>query len=84
MKIGTLALAAAMAFTSGTAALAQGDFYRGKQLKIVVGSEAGGGFSSYSLLLSAYLSKNIPGNPAKLTIYSSPCTVSVAFLRFPA
>ena len=53
MKIGTLALATFMAFTSGTAALAQSDFYRGKQLKIIVGSEAGGGFSSYSLLLSA-------------------------------
>jgi tripartite-type tricarboxylate transporter receptor subunit TctC len=64
MKIGTLALATFVAFTSGTAALAQGDFYRGKQLKIIVGSEAGGGFSSYSLLLSAYLGKNIPGNPA--------------------
>ena len=64
MKIGTLALATFMAFTSGTAALAQSEFYRGKQLKIIVGSEAGGGFSSYSLLLSAYLGKNIPGNPA--------------------
>jgi tripartite-type tricarboxylate transporter receptor subunit TctC len=64
MKIGTLALATFMGFTSGTAALAQGDFYRGKQLKIIVGSEAGGGFSSYSLLLSAYLGKNIPGNPS--------------------
>jgi tripartite-type tricarboxylate transporter receptor subunit TctC len=64
MKIATLALATFMAFTSGTAALAQGDFYRGKQLKIVVGSEAGGGFSMYSLLLSAHLGKHIPGNPA--------------------
>lgn len=64
MKIGTLALATLMAFTSGTAALAQSDFYRGKQLKISVGSEAGGGFSTYSLLLSAYLGKHIPGNPA--------------------
>src|SRR5262245_47248090 len=64
MKIGTLTLATLMACMSGTAALAQGDFYRSKQIKIVVGSEAGGGFSSYSLLLSAHLGKNIPGNPA--------------------
>src|SRR6476646_9164379 len=64
MKIPALALATFMAFMSGTAALAQSDFYRGKQLKIIVGSEAGGGFSSYSLLLAAYLGKNIPGNPA--------------------
>jgi tripartite-type tricarboxylate transporter receptor subunit TctC len=64
MKIGILALAIVTTFMSGTAALAQGDFYRGKQLKIVVGSEAGGGFSLYSLLLSAHLGKHIPGNPA--------------------
>ena len=64
VKIGALALATLMAFISGTAALAQGDFYRGKQLKIVVGSEAGGGFSMYSLLLSSHLGKHIPGNPA--------------------
>ena len=63
MKIVTLALAILMALTTGTAALAKSDFYRGKQLKIVVGSEPGGGFSVYSLLLSAYLGKNIPGNP---------------------
>ncbi len=64
MKIGILALAAVTTLISGTAARAQGDFYRGKQLKIVVGSEAGGGFSLYSLLLSAHLGKHIPGNPA--------------------
>src|ERR1700754_4476750 len=64
MNIRILALATLMALTSGTAALAQSDFYRGKQLKIVVGSEAGGGFSTYSLLLSTYLGKNIPGNPS--------------------
>ena len=64
MKIGILALAAVATFMSGTAARAQSDFYRGKQLKIVVGSEAGGGFSLYSLLLSSHLGKNIPGNPA--------------------
>lgn len=62
MKRSGWALAALLA-TMGVAQ-AQGDFYRGKQIKIVVGSEAGGGFSSYALLLSAYLGKNIPGEPA--------------------
>jgi len=47
-----------------TAALAQADFFRGKTVKIIVGSEPGGGFSSYSLLLSGYLGKHIPGNPS--------------------
>jgi tripartite-type tricarboxylate transporter receptor subunit TctC len=43
---------------------AQPDFYRGKTVRIVVGSGAGGGFSNYSLLLAAHLGKHIPGNPA--------------------
>jgi len=62
MRMAVLALAGTMAL-AGTAQ-AQTDFYRGKQIRIVVGSEAGGGFSSYSLLLSAYIGKHIPGNPA--------------------
>lgn len=50
---------------NGSAALAQSpeDFYRGKTIRFIVGSDTGGGFSTYALLLSQYLSKYIPGNP---------------------
>jgi tripartite-type tricarboxylate transporter receptor subunit TctC len=69
MRIGILSGAALMTICGAlnfapTAAHAQTDFYRNKSIKILVGSEPGGGFSSYSLLLSAYLGKHIPGNPA--------------------
>ena len=49
-----------------TMALAQGvaEFYRGKSVRFIVGSDTGGGFSTYALLLSQFLSKHIPGNPA--------------------
>lgn len=40
------------------------DFYKGKTLRIIVGSSAGGGFSLYSMLLSSHYGKFIPGNPA--------------------
>lgn len=62
MRIGVLALT--MMVVAAGSAQAQSDFYRGKQLKIVVGSEVGGGFSSYAQLLSTHFGKNIPGNPA--------------------
>ena len=39
------------------------DFYRGKTIRLLVGSEAGGGFSAYSLLLASRLGHFIPGRP---------------------
>jgi tripartite-type tricarboxylate transporter receptor subunit TctC len=69
MRFGVLTLT--MALLGGAPAHAQTDFFRGKSIRIVVGSEAGGGFSTYSLLLSAHLGKHIPGNPA-VTIEHRP------------
>ena len=39
------------------------DFYRGKQITIIVGSTAGGGYDLYARLLSRFIGKYIPGNP---------------------
>jgi tripartite-type tricarboxylate transporter receptor subunit TctC len=39
-------------------------FYKGKQLQIVVGSSAGGGYDTYARLLARHLGDHIPGNPA--------------------
>ena len=39
-------------------------FYKGKQVQIVVGSSAGGGYDTYARLLARHLGDHIPGNPA--------------------
>src|ERR1041385_7353764 len=39
------------------------DFYKGKQVSIVIGSSAGGGYDTYARLLARHLGKHIPGNP---------------------
>jgi len=39
------------------------DFYRGRTMKFVVGSNTGGSYDSYSRLLAAYIGKHIPGQP---------------------
>lgn len=54
---GVLALAAA----SG-AAEAQ-EFYAGKQISLIVGSETGGGYDTYGRLLSRHMGKYLPGHP---------------------
>lgn len=66
----TVLVAIAIAATASGAALAQGtqssdvaDFYRGKQMRIIVRSAPGGGFDLYSRLLAKFIVKHIPGNP---------------------
>jgi tripartite-type tricarboxylate transporter receptor subunit TctC len=57
---------AALAIALGalpTSALAQGDTYAGKQIKMVIGSGAGGGYDVYARFLAKHLPRHIPGNP---------------------
>jgi len=39
-------------------------FYKGKQIQIVVGSSAGGGYDTYARLIARHLGDHIPGNPS--------------------
>jgi tripartite-type tricarboxylate transporter receptor subunit TctC len=48
-------------FASGPA-VAQ-DFYQGKTLRLVVASDAGGGYDSYARTFAQYLRKYLPGEP---------------------
>ncbi len=63
-----LALCGGLAMS--TAALAQAsdpvaDFYKkNNQIRLIVGSDAGGGYDGYSRLLARHLGKFIPGNPS--------------------
>jgi tripartite-type tricarboxylate transporter receptor subunit TctC len=40
------------------------EFYRGRNLNLIVGYSAGGGYDTYSRILARHLGKHIPGNPA--------------------
>src|SRR5687768_17012580 len=42
------------------------DFYRGKTIRIVIGSGPGGTYDIYSRLMSRHMSRFIPGNPTLL------------------
>jgi tripartite-type tricarboxylate transporter receptor subunit TctC len=68
MKTPMTCLLAAIAFVSiGDAAAradAVADFYRGKQISMIVPSGVGGGYDLYSRFLSRYYGKFIPGQPS--------------------
>src|SRR5215213_8503870 len=60
-------LAVAFACLLGGAAAAQDaveTFYKGKQIALVVGSSAGGGYDTYARLLARTMGAAIPGNPS--------------------
>jgi tripartite-type tricarboxylate transporter receptor subunit TctC len=45
-------------------AFAQEDFYKGKTIRIIVATSAGGGFDTYTRTIARYLGKHVPGQPA--------------------
>jgi tripartite-type tricarboxylate transporter receptor subunit TctC len=57
--IGCIATAA-----HASAASSDGEFYRNKVIRIIVGFSAGGGFDTYARTLSRTMGKYIPGNPS--------------------
>jgi tripartite-type tricarboxylate transporter receptor subunit TctC len=59
-------IALALCIAAGLAsprAFAQEDFYKGKQLRLVVSTDAGGAYDTYARLLSPIMRDYIPGSP---------------------
>jgi tripartite-type tricarboxylate transporter receptor subunit TctC len=49
---------------AATLTFAQDSFYKGKNVRIVVGAAAGGGYDTYSRTIARHMGKHIPGNPS--------------------
>src|SRR4029434_5671139 len=54
----------AFAICASKPALAQDPFYKGKTIRIIVATSAGGGFDTYTRTIARYLGKHVPGQPA--------------------
>jgi hypothetical protein len=70
LSAATLVLAAVSA-SPGSAQGAIAQFYRGRQITVIVGSSAGGGYDIYARLLARHMPKHIPGNPV-MTVTNMP------------
>jgi tripartite-type tricarboxylate transporter receptor subunit TctC len=60
-------LVVAVVACSNPSVLAQHDvgaFFHGKQMRIVVGSAAGGGYDLFARIVARHMARHIPGNPA--------------------
>src|SRR5262249_42222863 len=63
-----LILGSALASTRPAAADAVSDFYKGKQIRMVIRTTVGGDYDQYSRLLARFMGKHIPGNPSILAV----------------
>ena len=72
---------AALALLSGSATLVRADpvedFYRGKEIKVIIGLPAGGGYDIYGRLYARHLSRFVPGNPS-VVVQNMPGAAAVA------
>jgi tripartite-type tricarboxylate transporter receptor subunit TctC len=48
---------------AANATSAQEPFYKGKSLRVIVGTSAGGGFDTYTRTIARHLGKHVPGQP---------------------
>jgi tripartite-type tricarboxylate transporter receptor subunit TctC len=77
-----LSLALVSAFAAVPAqAQSPADFYKGKQVTLIVGYGPGGGYDIYARLLSRHMGKHIPGNP-NLVIQNMPGAGSLVSANF--
>ncbi len=59
-----VALGAAAFATTSAGAQSVEEFYRGKQITLLVGSGAGGGYDAYARVFARYAIKHLPGAPS--------------------
>ena len=81
--VGTAAafLVAALAAPLPLRADAISDFYEGRQVRLLIGYTAGGGYDTYARLLARHLGKHIPGNPTVVP-QNMPGAGSLALANF--
>lgn len=63
-KIPTLLFAVIASVRLADASFAQEPFYKGKTIRVVVATSAGGGFDAYTRMITRHMGKFVPGNPA--------------------
>jgi len=65
----------------GAAAAEPKPFYGGKQVTVIVGNPAGGGYDAYARLVSRHFGKHLPGNPGFI-VQNMPGAGSITAAQF--
>jgi hypothetical protein len=78
---GVLALLVGAGSVAPAAADAVEDFYRGKQIQLVIGFGVGNGFDTYARVLARHMGRHIPGQPS-IIVQNMPGAGSLKALNY--
>ena len=53
---------------AGARAAEESDFYKGKTISLVIGSDVGGGYDAYARLVARHLGAHVPGSPTVVPV----------------
>jgi tripartite-type tricarboxylate transporter receptor subunit TctC len=81
LRSSLVALVAALCTASAAFGQSAQDFYRGKQIRIVVGHPVGNDYDLAARFLANYLAKHIPGEPT-IIVQNMPAAASIAAANF--
>jgi tripartite-type tricarboxylate transporter receptor subunit TctC len=77
-RVAIVLLAIIGASLPGRAQDAVAQFYKGRQINLIIPATVGGGYDLYGRLLARYISKYIPGNPSMVPTYMTGAAGVVA------
>ena len=80
MVIGLLLLSC-LYFGSVATGLAQESFYKGKSIRLIVGSTPGGFYDRWARFFARYMPKYIPGNP-EIAVQNMPAAGSLVAANY--
>jgi tripartite-type tricarboxylate transporter receptor subunit TctC len=80
-RVAAAALALAVLAASQARADTVADFYRGKQINLIVGYGPGGGYDVYARLVGRHLGRHVPGQPSVL-VQNMPGAGSLRAVNF--
>ena len=81
MKSVALFSVAVVWLSTVASAAAQTDFYAGKQITLIVGASAGGGYDTQARLVARHIGRHIPGNPI-VVVQNMPGAGSLAATNY--
>jgi tripartite-type tricarboxylate transporter receptor subunit TctC len=70
-----------MLVSVATMAHAEADFYKGREIKLIVSATVGGGYDVYARTLAKHLGEHIPGNPT-ITPQNMPAAGGIAAANY--
>ena len=77
MRLTVFAAVVASFAPAPAAAQPAADFYKGRQMTLIVGSTTGGGYDTQARLVARHIGKHIPGNPT-VVVQNMPAAGSLA------